>query len=137
MKWRNWQAWVLRLVGEVEILAFGAVFLPRAWMGSVHARMGLMEMPEVPVFNSVMRQVSFDYGLHGLALWFVAVDIGRYRPLVILTAIGYLLTGPVFALIVLGNGIPWHWIAGNDGSCFLIGTILLALLVGERLGAKN
>jgi hypothetical protein len=133
MKWRLLQAWVLRLVGAVEILAFGAVFLPRAWMESAHAGMGLLEMPRGPVFDSVMRQVSFTYGLHGVALWFLAADVRRYRPLVILTALGYLLAGPVFFGVDLLNGMPWSWMAGNGGSCLLIGVLLLGLLWGEQM----
>ena len=137
MKWTYLQAWVLRLVGAVEMLAFGGVFLRRAWMEAIHAGMGLTEMPKGPVFDSVMRQVSFTYGLHGVALWFIAADVGRYRPLVVLTAFGYLLAGPVFIVVDLSNGMPWSWIAGNGGSCLLIGTLLLGLLWGEQLAAKS
>jgi hypothetical protein len=132
MIWQMLQAWVLRLVGVVEMFAFGAVIMPRAWMEAVHADMGMMEMPKGPVFDSVMRQVSFTYGLHGVALWFIAADVGRYRPLVILTAFGYLLAGPVFFVVDLNNGMPWSWIAGNGGSCLLIGVLLLGILWGEQ-----
>src|SRR5262245_60518520 len=103
MNYRRLQAWVLRLVGIVEILAFGAIFLPNSTMATVHEWLGKGAMPEGPVFDSVMRQVSFSYGLHGIALWFIAADVARYRPLVILTAIGYLVAGPVFFLIDFGN----------------------------------
>jgi hypothetical protein len=132
MKQRRLQAWVLRLVGLVEMLALGAVVMPRAWMEAGHAWMGFAEVPQGPVFDSVMRQVSFSYGLHGVALWFIASDVVRYRPLVILTALGYLLAGPVFFVIDFGNGMPWSWMAGNGGSCLLIGTLLLGLLLGEH-----
>jgi hypothetical protein len=137
MKWRRLQAWVLRLVGAVEMLAFGAVVLPRAWMESTHSWIGLAEMPQGPVFDSVMRQVSFSYGLHGVALWFIAADVVRYRPLVILTAVGYLAAGPVFFVVDLGNRMPWSWMAGNGGSCLLIGALLSGLLWGERAAAKG
>ena len=130
--WRLLQAWVLRLVGAVEVLAFGAVVMPRAWMDASHAGMGLAEMPRGPVFDSVMRQVSFTYGLHGVALWFIAADVVRYRPLVILSAFGYLLTFPVFVLIDRAVGMPWYWAAGNGGSCLLVGAVLLGLLWAER-----
>ena len=125
------------MVGAVEMLAFGGVFLPRAWMEAIHAGMGLTEMPKGPVFDSVMRQVSFTYGVHGVALWFIAADVGRYRPLVILTAVGYLLAGPVFFAVDLHNGMPWSWIAGNGGSCLLIGALLLGLLWGEKAARKG
>ncbi len=132
MKWTLLQAWVLRLVGAMEMLAFGAVLMPRDWMESIHSGIGLMEMPKGPVFNSVMRQVSFTYGVHGVALWLIAADVGRYRPLVILTVIGYLLAAPVFFVVDLSNGMPWSWITGNSGSCLLIGVLLGALLYGEQ-----
>ena len=137
MNWRLLQAWLIRLVGTVELLAFGAVFLPRSWMEAGHSSLGLAEMPQGPVFDSVMRQVSFTYGLHGVGLWLIASDVVRYRPLVILTAVGYLLAGPVFLAVDLGNGMPWSWVAGNGGPCLLIGLLLLGLLWGEHVGSKK
>jgi len=137
MNWQLLQAWVLRLVGTVEVFAFGAVVLPHAWMETTHRWLNLTQMPQGAVFDSVMRQVSFTYGLHGVALWLIASDVVRYRPLVILTAIGYLLAGPVFLVIDLGNGMPGSWVAGNGGSCLLIGALLLGLLWAERARAKS
>jgi hypothetical protein len=137
MTYRRLQALILRLVGTVEILAFGAVIMPREWMMVGHGWLGLTDMPTGPVFDSVMRQVSFSYGLHGVALWFLAADVERYRRLVVLTAAGYLLAGPVFFVVDLQNGMPLSWMAGNSGSCLLIGLLLLACLCGERLTAKE
>jgi hypothetical protein len=135
--WRRLQAWVLALVGAAEILAFGAVLLPQSSMAAMHARLGLGEMPHSPVFDSLMRQVSFTYGLHGVALLLIASDVVRYRPLLLLSAVGYLVTAPVFIAIDVSNGMPWYWIANNGGACLLIGAILIALLVGEtRAGGK-
>ena len=137
MKWVLLQAWVLRAVAFVEMFAFAAVFLPRAWMETLHAGMGLADMPKGPVFDSVMRQVSFTYGVHGVALWLIAADVRRYRPLVILTAVGYLLAAPVFFVVDVGNGMPWTWLAGNSGSCLLIGVLLSGLLGGERRATQK
>jgi hypothetical protein len=132
MNYQRLQVWVLRLVGAVELLAFGAVVMPRAWMEATQSWMGLPSTPKGPVFDSVMRQVSFTYGLHGVGLLIIAADVVRYRPLVILTGIGYLLAAPVFFLVDLHNGMPWMWIAGNGGSCLLIGTLVIGLLWAER-----
>jgi hypothetical protein len=131
-RWRLLQAWMLRLVGTVEFFAFAAVLMPAAWMEDTRRSLGLTPMPQDPVFDSVMRQVSFTYGLHGVALWLIADDVVRYRPLVILTAVGYLLAAPAFLAIDLGNGMPWTWMAGNSGSCLVIGTLLTGLLWGEK-----
>src|SRR5262245_32486584 len=116
MGYRRLQAWVMRLVGLVEILAFTAVVMPRSWMEARYSSLGAGAMPQGPVFDTVMRQVSWTYGLHGIGMWFIAADVVRYRPLVILTGFGYLLTGPVFIAIDFIDGMPWFWIVGNGGS---------------------
>src|SRR5437870_1617071 len=85
------QAWVLRLIGTVEIVAFAAVLLPRSQMEAIYARLDVGTMPDGPVFEAVMRCVSFAYGMFGVGMWFVASDVVRYRPLVVVTALGYLL----------------------------------------------
>ena len=45
MDYRRAQAVVLRQVGLTEVLAFGAVAMPRAWMEAGHAWLGIGEMP--------------------------------------------------------------------------------------------
>src|SRR5437764_910839 len=134
MNYARLQAWVLRWVGAVEALAFGAVVMPRAWMETAHGWLGFTEMPRGPVFDAVMREVSFTYGLHGVALWLIAADVVRYHPLVILTAAGYFLAGAVFILIDLTVGMPGFWVAGNGGSCLLIGALLGWLLWADAAG---
>jgi hypothetical protein len=137
MNYRRLQAWVLRLVGVVEALAFGAVVMPRDWMESYYGRLGVGEMPRGPVFDSVVRQVSLTYGLHGVALWLIAADVVRYRPLMILTAIGYLLAGPAFILIDLTAGMPGFWTAGNGGPCLLVGSLVGWLVWADAAGRPS
>jgi hypothetical protein len=55
----------------------------------------------------------------------------------VLRAIGYLAAAPVFLVIDLGNGMPWSWMAGNSGSCLLIGVLLSGLLLTERLASRR
>jgi hypothetical protein len=121
----------------VELLAFGAAFMPRAWMEANYARLGVGDIPSGPVFDSVMRQVSITYGLHGIGLWVIASDVVRYRPLVILTCLGYLAAGPVFVAVDVMNEMPRSWILGNGGSCALIGLLLGLLLAAEKLTATR
>jgi hypothetical protein len=137
MNWRRLQAWALRLVGLVEICAFAAVVMPAEWMKSGQAILGSAAMPTDPIFDTVMRQVSFTYGMHGVGMWIIAADVVRYRPLVILSAVGYLLAAPAFFAIERVNGMPWSWSAGNSGSCLLVGLVLSGLLLAERAGGKK
>jgi hypothetical protein len=125
------QAWILRYVGTVEALAFGAVVMPRRWMEVTHEWLGLGTLPDAPVVNFILRQASFSYGLHGVALWFIAADVVRYRPLVLLTGWGYLVAGPVFMLIDWTSGMPWWWIVGDGGGCLVIGLLVLWLDPGR------
>jgi hypothetical protein len=132
MNYRRLQAWILAAVGVVELFAFPSAVMPREWMQAGHAWLGMGEMPEGPVFEAVMRQVSFSYGLHGAALLLIASDVDRYRPLVILSAIGYLAYGLVFLFTDIGLGMPRLWVAGNAGSTILIGVLLLGLIWAEH-----
>jgi hypothetical protein len=56
------QAWLLRLAGACEILAFGAVVMPRSWMETWHAQLGLGEMPTGPLIMFMIRQASYEIG---------------------------------------------------------------------------
>lgn len=71
---------VLRLGGSVEILAFLAVVMPRAWMESAHEWLGLGVMPPLPVLDYMIRGASFTFGLHGVLLWILASNPDRFRP---------------------------------------------------------
>jgi hypothetical protein len=127
------QALLLRLTGSVELLVLGAVVMPRAWMEEAHRGLGLGDLPAGPVVDSLTRMTSFTYAVHGVALWFIAADVIRYRPLVLLTGAGYLVTAPVALLIELTAGMPMFWAVGEAGSCLLVGA---AVLWAARPGAQ-
>jgi hypothetical protein len=129
----RWQAWLLRLTGAFEMLAFFAVVMPRSWMEASHAWLGMGEMLVSPLLMFLIRQSSFTYGMHGLSLWVVASDVRRFRPLVILNGVAYLLAAPVFYLIDVSAGMPWWWTASDTLGCGLLGAALLWLtLTGGR-----
>ena len=121
------QAWLLRLAGAVEILAFIAVVMPRSWMQIAHAWLGLGEMPSAPVLTFLIRQASYTYGAHGISLWVSASNVERFRALVILNGITFLLAGPVFFLIDYTSGMPWWWTIADPLSCLSFGAALLWL----------
>lgn len=123
--------WLLRLAGAVEILAFIAVVMPRSFMETSHAWLGLGTMPEGPILMFMIRQASYSYGMHGVSLWVLATDVDRFRPLVILNGIAFLLAAPVFFFIDYTSGMPHWWTLGDTASCAFFGAALLALTLDD------
>lgn len=120
-------AWLLRLAGAVEILAFIAVVMPRSWMEISHAWVGLGEMPNAPVLMFLIRQASYVYGAHGISLFVLASNVERFRPLIILNGITFLIAGPVFFVIDYTSGMPWWWTVADPLSCMFFGAAVLWL----------
>jgi hypothetical protein len=116
---------LLRLAGTFEILAFVAVVMPRSWMEISHEWLGLGLMPHGAVLMFLIRQASYTYGMHGISLWVLALDVKRFRPLIILNGIAYLLAGPIFGAIDYTSGMPLWWTIGDCVGCGLLGAILL------------
>jgi len=121
-------SWLLRLVGCFELLAFIAVIMPRAWMEASHVWLGLGQMPEGSVLMFLIRQASYTYGMHGISLWLIASDVKRFRPLLLLNGISFLLAGPVFFIIDYTAGMPMWWTATDGPSCGLFGLAILWLI---------
>lgn len=119
------QKLLLRLAGSFEILAFFAVVMPRSWMGISHEWLGLGVMPHGPVLMFLIRQASYTYGMHGISLWVLATDVKRFRPLIILNGIAYLLAAPVFWAIDYTTGMPLWWTIGDCVGCGVLGAALL------------
>src|SRR5215210_5303511 len=91
--------WLLRLVGLSEMLAFFAVVMPRSWMEASHAWLGMGEMPRGGLLMFMIRQASYTYGMHGVSLWVLASNVARFRPLILLNGVSFLLAGLVFLAI--------------------------------------
>jgi hypothetical protein len=121
------QVWLLRLAGSTEILAFASVVIPRSWMETSHAWLGLGLMPDGPIIMFMIRQASYKYGMHGLSLWILASDVTRFRPLIRFNGISFLLAGPVFFLIDYHSGMPWFWTISDSLGCASFGAALLWL----------
>lgn len=124
--------WLLRLAGTVEIFAFIAVVMPRSWMETSHAWLGMGEMPKGALLIFMIRQASYTYGVHGLSLWLIASDVERFRSFVIFNGIAFLIAAPVFFLIDLTSGMPLWWTVSDPLSCGLLGAALLWLSPGKH-----
>jgi len=125
---------LLRLAGAFEILAFIAVVMPRSWMEISHEWLGLGQMPQGPVLMFLIRQASYTYGMHGISLWVLALDVKRFRPLIILNGIAYLVAAPAFWAIDYTSGMPLWWTFGDCIGCGVLGAALLwCSLSGSRV----
>lgn len=128
---RRLQAWLLRFLGVCELLAFVAVVMPRSWMAASHAWLGMGELPEGAVLMFMIRQASYVYGMHGVSMFVLAADVIRFRPLVVLNGVSFLIAGPVFFLIDYVEGMPWWWTLSDSAGCTFIGAALLWLTRGD------
>ena len=129
------QKLLLRLAGALEILAFIAVVMPRSWMEISHEWLGLGLMPQGSVLMFLIRQASYTYGMHGISLWILATDVKRFRPLIILNGIAYLLAGPVFWTIDYTTGMPLWWAIEDSVGCGLLGAALLWCSIKPQMNA--
>jgi len=120
-------AWGLRLIGLLEMLAFIAVVMPRSWMEVSHVWLGLGQMAESSVLMFMIRQASYNYGMHGVFLWIIASDLKRFRPFVLLNGWSFLLAGPIFFFIDYSSGMPWWWSAMDGPSLAFMGAAMLWL----------
>jgi hypothetical protein len=120
-------SWLLRLAGAVELLAFVAVMMPRSWMEASHVWLGLGEMPGGAITIFMIRQASYTYGMHGVSLWILASDVERFRALVLLNGISFLLAAPVFFAIDHTSGLPLWWTLMDSAACGFFGAAILWL----------
>lgn len=127
-------AWLLRLAGVTEILAFIAVVMPRSWMDISHTWLGMGVMPDGPLIMFMIRQASYVYGMHGVSLLVISSNVVRFRALVILNGIAYLLAGPIFFWIDYTTGVPWWWMMVDSIGCGFTGAAILAL---DRINARH
>ncbi|HEY5403048.1 MAG TPA: hypothetical protein VIK24_09265 [Pyrinomonadaceae bacterium] len=127
MNRQRMSAFLLRLAGSVELLAFLAVVMPRSWMEIAHTWLGLGEMPNGAIIMFMIRQASYTYGMHGVSLWVIASNVERFRLLIILNAISFLIAAPVFFLIDQTSGMPFWWTLGDTFGCGSFGAALLWL----------
>lgn len=126
------QQWLLGIAGGTEILAFVAVVMPRAWMETSHEWLGMGQMVAGPVTMFMIRQASFCYGMHGISLLVLASDVVRFRPLIILNGIAFLVALPVFFAIDYISGMPLWWALGDSLACGFFGAALLLLTKRNR-----
>ena len=125
-------AWFFRANGVVLTAAWPAVFFPTAWMASIHAEVGLGELPQAPIVEYLTRSASAIYGMLGVACFVLASDLRRFAPLVTLSGVSFLVLGALLVLIDLQAGMPAFWVYLEGPLLAPFGAIVLTLQARMR-----
>jgi hypothetical protein len=119
--------WLLRVSGAMTLTALGAVFMPYEWMNLIHQRLGMGDLPNMPIVGYLTRSVSALYALHGALLIFVPLDGHRYLPIV--RFLGW--AGVVMGVLLFGLdravGMPVPWANREGPFVVAISVVILAL----------
>lgn len=100
---------LLRGLGALDLLAFGAMLMPEEWMAAAHAWLGMGDLPRAAVVDYLARSASLMYAQHGAVFLFISTDVRRYRPLIRCLAFIAILSGGLMLAIDLSAGIPLFW----------------------------
>ncbi len=130
---------ILRLMGSSSLCAMGFVAAPHAWMDSIHASLGMGQLPDAPVVGYLARSTSAFYALLGGLLWVVSFDLGRHRRVLIYLGAAIAVFGVVLFLVDWSEGMPPFWTAWEGPFVAVFGLVLLYLSrgVGVRGGGKE
>jgi hypothetical protein len=99
----------LRLTGLVLLLALPAVFLPHAWMDTIHQALGMGPLPDLPIVSYLTRSVSLLYALLGAVYWYLALDVPRHLPLLRFTNVLLVFFTAVMIGIDVASDLPAWW----------------------------
>lgn len=134
--WR-WTRLALIAVGAFDVLAFGALLLPDGAMAAAHLALGLGELPRSPIVGYLARTASLQYGLHGLMLWAVSLNVRRFAPLVPCLGGLKLLQALAISVVDATEGMPLWWTIVEPTCLALAGVGLLAAWGVDSLRARE
>ncbi len=118
---------LLRLTGVVLLTALLAVVMPTSWMDSIHAWLGLGELPRTPIVEYLTRSLSMMYALLGALLLYMAGDVRRYAPLIVFFAAISIGAGVVLLGIDVYAGLPLDWILSEGPGAMVLSVVILVL----------
>jgi len=128
----------VRLVAGMMLLALPFVFIPHAWMDAVHARMGLGELPDLPIIRYLTRSASALYGFNGALLLYLSFDVERHRRVLRFLALLSIGFGLLMIGIDVAAGLPSHW-TWREGPIIIVesGVLLWLLRRSNSLGSRG
>jgi hypothetical protein len=66
---------ILRVMGSSSLLALFFIGVPHSWMESIHASLGMGQLPDEPVVGYLARSTAAFYAIVGGLFWVVAFGI--------------------------------------------------------------
>ena len=120
--------WLLRVVGAMEMTAVFFIFVPFAWMQAIHEMLGMGPLPDLPAIQYLARSLSSFYAFHGLVFIFFSLDIGRYLPIIRLSAWALVAFGAFMLALDLILGLPLAWTLSEGPFLLVVGAAMLHLI---------
>ena len=123
---------VLRLTGAALVLATPFIFLPHAWHGAAHERLGFGPYPAGPIIDYLARSVSAMYTLSGVFCWLVSFDVRRHATVIIFLGASSMAWGVLLTVVDFQLGLPWWWLLGEGPPAIVLGIVLIVLEMRVR-----
>jgi len=119
----------------MTLTALGAVFMPYDWMNLIHQRLGVGELPQIPIVGYLTCSVSALYALHGALLIFLSRDIARCLPVVRFLGVAGVVMGVLLFGLDRAVGMPLPW-AKREGP-FVVAVSVAILVLAWRVKAHG
>ncbi len=112
--------------GCIDGIALAFAGLPRSWMASIHAALGLGTMPQEPITGYLARSTCLLYALYGVLLIGISLDVRRYWKLIRILAFAAVIHGLLVMANAFGEGMPFWW-GPAEGTGIVLGGLMLLL----------
>ena len=118
---------ILRVMGSSSLLALFFIGVPHSWMESIHASLGMGQLPDEPVVGYLARSTSAFYAIVGGLFWVVSFDLERHRRVLIYLGAATACLGVVLFLVDWAEGLPRLWAIWEGPFVVAFGIVLMFL----------
>ena len=120
-------AWILRLLGGIELAPIPTLLMPVESMKWVHQELGLGQLPVTPVVEYLARSLSAFYAMHGAMVLFLSRDVVRFAPVIRCWGVLMIAMGCVLLAIDISAGLPLWWTVAEGPFALVFGATIFWL----------
>lgn len=124
-------SFLARYLGAVSLIALIAVFIPYAWMDTIHQALGMGKLAPDPIVGYLARSLSLFYALMGGLLLLCSFDLRRHRLVLCYLGSAFIFFGLIMWGVDFIEGMPGYW--RNIEGPLVIGFGLAILIPALRL----